>query len=103
MFKNKKPMKEELLKKVSGGVEVGIPSGKENLKEYNEAELNRRWDVIKQRMEWKFKTKEQEMQAKKLWIDAGLDLAKKILPSGETVTDVIKKMIGGGGSNPPAP
>jgi hypothetical protein len=43
-------MKEELLKKVSGGVEVGIPSGKENLKEYNEAELNRRWDVIKQRM-----------------------------------------------------
>jgi hypothetical protein len=43
------------------------------------------------------------MQAKKMWIDAGLDLAKKILPSGETVTDVIKKMIGGGGSNPPAP
>jgi len=93
----KNPMQEELLDKVAGGVEIGIPSGKDNVKQYNDAELASRWEVIKQRMEWEFKNKELEQKAKQMWIDAGLDLAKKILPNGDTVVDSVKKLMGAGG------
>ena len=69
-------MQEELLDKVAGGVEIGIPSGDDNTKQYTDEELDRLWDVVKQRQEWKFRTKELELQAKKMWIDAGLEVAK---------------------------
>lgn len=91
----KEPMKKELLDKVSGGVEIGIPSGNSNVKEYNDAEIASRWEAIKSRMEWEFKNKELELKAKQMWIDAGLDLAKNILPNGGTVVDYVKKIMGG--------
>lgn len=92
---NKNPMKEELLNKVTGGVEVGIPTGNSNNQQFNKEEMDRMWEIIKQRQEWEFKSKELEIQAKKVWIDAGLDLAKTVLGSG-TVKDVIMKLMGGG-------
>lgn len=102
---NKKPMQEELLDKVAGGVEIGIPAGGSNTHQYNKEEMDRIWEVLKQRMEWKFKSQELEIQAKKIWIDAGLDLAKTVMGSG-TVKDVIMKLVGnvvgGGGAAAPA-
>lgn len=92
---NKKPMQEDLLDKVAGGVEIGIPAGGDNTHEYKKEELDRMWEIIKQRQEWEFKNKELEIQAQKVWIDAGLDLAKTIVGSG-SVKDIIMKMISGG-------
>ena len=84
----KNVMQDELLNKVAGGVEICIPSGKDNTKEYTKEELDRMWEIVKQRQEWKFKDKEMELKAKKMWIDAGLEV-------GKIAKDVVTKLLGG--------
>ena len=84
----KNVMQDELLNKVAGGVEICQPSGNDNTKQYTDEELDRLWNVVKQRQEWKFRTKELELQAKKMWIDAGLEVIK-------IAVDVAKLTVGG--------
>ncbi|MBO6205158.1 MAG: hypothetical protein J6O13_16680 [Selenomonas sp.] len=85
---DKKPMQEELLNSVAGGVEIGIPSGNDNMYQSTTEDIERRWKVIVQRKEWKFKDKEMELKAQQMWINAGMDLLK----SG---TDIAKLCMGG--------
>lgn len=88
----KTPMKAEFLDMVAGGVDIGIPTGNENTTTFKSEERDRMWEVIKTRQEWEFKTIELEQSAKKMWIDAGLDLTKSILGE-KTVLDVISGLI----------
>ena len=43
---DKKPMQEELLNSVAGGVEIGIPSGNDNMYQSTTEDIERRWKVI---------------------------------------------------------
>lgn len=89
-----KSMPEEQLDLVTGGVEIGIPTGKDNTREFRKEELDRMWNVIKQRKEWEFKDRELELQSKKMWLDA-------LLGNGavtSTLNSVIPNLLGMGGN-----
>ena len=96
MKNNDEVIQDEVLDSVAGGVGICIPSQDGNMDKLTEKEIDRTWDVVKERMGWHHKKRELDqkdreldLQAKKMWRDAGMDLLK-------TGPDIAKLFMGGG-------
>lgn len=89
-------IQDEVLDNVAGGVGICIPARDGNMEKLTAKEIDRRWEIVKERQGWEFKNrtlgqkdKELELKAKKMWIDFGMDVFK----SG---SEIAKLLMGGG-------
>jgi hypothetical protein len=85
---NRKPIQEELLESVAGGLTSGIPTSESNTAEFTKDMMTRNWEEFKQQMEWNFKDKELELKAKQMWLDAAMK-------PGEWIFNIGKTLLGG--------
>lgn len=90
-------IQDEVLDSVAGGVGIGIPAQDGNMEKLTAKEIDRRWEIVKERQGWIFKNremdqkdKELELEAKKMWLGFGMDLFK-------AGTEIAKMITGGGG------
>ena len=85
---DRKPMQEELLDKVAGGISGGHPAKDSNNAEFTKKALEMRWEKFKQEPECNVKDKELELKAKEMWLKAIMDGTGRI-------TDIAKLFMGG--------
>lgn len=72
-------LQDEILDVVSGGSIIGVPKSGENTAIVRaQKHIDTAWEIIKTRQEWKFKDREMELQAKKMWMDAAFNLPDAI-------------------------